>query len=59
MNFNLTAPLLLLREFTPLVSKSQAKKILILTSVLGSIEIGYGMPGLANAYSVAKAALNM
>ncbi len=59
VNFNITAPLLLLREFVPLVSKSKAKKILVLTSILGSTEIGYRMPGLANAYSVAKAALNM
>lgn len=59
VNFNITAPLLLLREFVPLVRKSQAKKILVVTSALGSIERASALPNLVNAYSVAKAALNM
>ncbi len=59
VTFNIKSPLLLIREFLPLISRSQSKKILILTSILGSIELGYGLPGLANAYAVAKAALNM
>ncbi|KAL6694005.1 putative short-chain dehydrogenases/reductase [Trichoderma pleuroticola] len=59
VSFNLTTTLLLLREFVPLVSKSEAKKILIISSVLGSTELGASMPNLQNAYSTAKAALNM
>jgi NAD(P)-dependent dehydrogenase (short-subunit alcohol dehydrogenase family) len=49
----------LLRSFLPLIRKSSTKKITILTSQLGSVEIGFKLPGLANAYSISKAALNM
>lgn len=59
VNFNLTATLLLLREFIPLVRKSVAKRVLVISSVLGSTELGASMPNLQNAYSTAKAALNM
>ncbi|KAG9233059.1 putative short-chain dehydrogenases/reductase [Amylocarpus encephaloides] len=59
VNFNITTPILLLKEFVPLVRKSEAKRILVITSVLGSIQLGASMPGLANGYSVGKAALNM
>lgn len=59
LEFNLAAPIYLLREFLPLVRKSQAKKILVITSILASIELGGYMTGLANGYSVSKAALNM
>jgi len=50
---------LLLRGFLPLVKKSSAKKVMQLSSVLGSIEYAGSMPGLTPSYSVAKAALNM
>ncbi|KAK3688353.1 putative short-chain dehydrogenases/reductase [Podospora appendiculata] len=59
MNFNLVSTIRLYRAFLPLVRKSSAKKIVQLTSVLGSIQLAAGSPGLANGYSVAKAALNM
>ncbi|KKP01094.1 short-chain dehydrogenase [Trichoderma harzianum] len=57
--FNLTTTLLLLREFVPLIRKSVSKKVLVISSVLGSTELGASMPNLQNAYSTAKAALNM
>ncbi|KPM34770.1 hypothetical protein AK830_g11801 [Neonectria ditissima] len=59
MQFNLTSPIYLLREFLPLIRKGEAKKILIMTSSLGSVELAGYMTGLANTYSVAKASLNM
>jgi len=59
LRFNIIVPVNLLRTFLPSIKKSKEKKILILTSQLGSIELGAYMPNLANAYSVAKAALNM
>ncbi|KAK3323657.1 putative short-chain dehydrogenases/reductase [Cercophora scortea] len=59
LNFNLISTIRLYRAFLPLIRKSTAKKIVQVTSVLGSIELAAGSPGLANGYSVAKAALNM
>ncbi|EED16104.1 short-chain dehydrogenases/reductase, putative [Talaromyces stipitatus ATCC 10500] len=59
VDFTITAPLNLLREFLPLIRKGQAKRALFVTSVIGSIELAAHMPGLLNAYAVARAALNM
>ncbi|KAB5578185.1 putative short-chain dehydrogenases/reductase [Coniochaeta sp. 2T2.1] len=59
MHFNLVVTVNLLRAFLPSITKGREKKILVITSQLGSIEQGGHMPNLANAYSVAKAALNM
>ncbi|KAH8660395.1 putative short-chain dehydrogenases/reductase [Xylariales sp. PMI_506] len=59
LNFTVTAPLLVVREFLPLIRKSQAKRIVVITSALGSIESAIHTPGLADGYSVARAALNM
>ncbi|KAF2673280.1 putative short-chain dehydrogenases/reductase [Microthyrium microscopicum] len=59
LNFQLVATISLFRAFLPLIKKSEQKKVLVLTSVLGSIELGIGMPGLANTYSIMKAGLNM
>jgi NAD(P)-dependent dehydrogenase (short-subunit alcohol dehydrogenase family) len=59
LQFNLIVPVRLFRAFLPLIRLSQEKKILVLTSQLGSIELGASLPDLANAYSVAKAGLNM
>jgi len=59
LRFNLVFTVNLLRELLPRITQGKEKKILILTSQLGSIELGAYMPNLANAYSVAKAALNM
>ncbi len=59
LDFTVTAPLVLVREFLPLVRKSEAKRVLVITSSLGSIENAAFLPNLANGYSVARAALNM
>lgn len=57
--FTVSAPVNLLREFLPLVRKSETKKALFVTSVLGSIQVAPRMPNLLVAYSVSRAALNM
>lgn len=59
IDFNITAPILLIRAFLPLIRKGSSKKILIITSTLGSISNAIHLPGLGNAYSIAKAGLNM
>jgi NAD(P)-dependent dehydrogenase (short-subunit alcohol dehydrogenase family) len=59
VNFTLTAPLLLVRGFLPLVCKSKEKKILIITSIVGSLTIAPALINLGNGYSIARAALNM
>ncbi|KAI5462016.1 putative short-chain dehydrogenases/reductase [Mariannaea sp. PMI_226] len=59
LNFTVTAPILLLRAFLPLIRKSEAKKVLLVSSSLGSITTASYLPNLANGYSVARAALNM
>lgn len=59
INFTVTAPLLLVREFLPIIKKSEQKRILVLTSALGSLQQAAYMPNLANAYSVSRATLNM
>ncbi|RFU78916.1 hypothetical protein TARUN_3312 [Trichoderma arundinaceum] len=57
--FSIISTVKLLRALLPSVKKGNDKKILVLSSVLGSIETAYHMPGLSNPYSVAKASLNM
>jgi NAD(P)-dependent dehydrogenase (short-subunit alcohol dehydrogenase family) len=59
LSFNAVALVELLRAFLPLIRKGTAKKVTIITSQLGSVELGFQLPGLASAYSVGKAALNM
>jgi NAD(P)-dependent dehydrogenase (short-subunit alcohol dehydrogenase family) len=59
VGFNLKSTIIVVREFLPLIRKSEGKKIGIISSVLGSIEYAGNMIGLANGYSIAKAALNM
>ncbi|KAK7948586.1 uncharacterized protein PG986_009472 [Apiospora aurea] len=59
IEFNVTAPMYLFREFSPLVRKSSVKKIMVVTSALGSIEFSGPVVGPCDAYSVGKAALNM
>lgn len=55
----MVSTVLLLRTFLPLIRRGKDKKIMALSSVLGSIEVGFGMRGLANTYAVLKASLNM
>ncbi|KAJ6786270.1 hypothetical protein PWT90_00810 [Aphanocladium album] len=58
IDFTLKSTIQVIRGFVPLVRKSQAKKILVLTSLFGSIEISQNLP-LSPAYSISRAALNM
>ncbi|KAE9370943.1 NAD(P)-binding protein [Stipitochalara longipes BDJ] len=59
LSFTVTAAFLLVREFLPLIRKSKAKKILMLTSNVGSIELAVTMANVGNAYAISRAALNM
>ena len=59
LSFNTVSTIQVIRAFLPLIRQSQKKSITIMSSQLGSIEIGAMLPGLANAYSVSKASLNM
>lgn len=59
LKFTLGAPLLLIRAFLPLIRKSEDKRILLISSILGSVQIATSVPGAVNGYSVARAALNM
>lgn len=59
IEFKVTAPMYLFREFSPLVCKSSVKKIMVVTSALGSLEFSGPNMGPCDAYSVAKSALNM
>lgn len=58
VEFSVVPQIMLLREFHPLVRKSQAKKVLVITSDVGSIETGQAWP-FSLSYGIAKAALNM
>jgi NAD(P)-dependent dehydrogenase (short-subunit alcohol dehydrogenase family) len=57
--FTVSAPVQLIRTFMPLLLKGKQKVILVLSSILGSIERAPSMPNLSNAYSISRAALNM
>jgi len=59
MTFSTVAPLRVSRAFLPLVKKSEKKNIIFISSVLASSQVTYMMANQFNAYSVAKAALNM
>ncbi|KAF9475581.1 NAD(P)-binding protein, partial [Pholiota conissans] len=59
MTFSTVAPLRVSRAFLPLVKKSELKRIIFISSVLASSHITFLMAGQFNAYSVAKAGLNM
>ena len=59
MSFSTVAPLRVSRAFLPLVKKSEKKNVIFISSVLASSQISYMMANQLNAYSVAKAALNM
>lgn len=59
LTFTVTSPFLLIEEFLPLIRKSKAKKILLLSSNVGSIELAPTIPNIGNAYSICRSALNM
>ncbi|KAH9204931.1 hypothetical protein DL95DRAFT_417848 [Leptodontidium sp. 2 PMI_412] len=49
----------LIRAFLPLIQKGKGKKLIFVTSGLGSIELAASSPNLNATYSVSRAALNM
>lgn len=53
-----TGTVQVLTGFLPLISKSSIKKILVLSSLFGSVELAADLP-LAIGYSMARASLNM
>jgi NAD(P)-dependent dehydrogenase (short-subunit alcohol dehydrogenase family) len=59
LHFMITGTLGLLQSFLPLIRQGHNKKIVVVSSALGSIELATGMPGLNDIYSVTRAALNM
>ena len=59
MDFTIKAPMLLVRAFLPLIRKSEVKRIIVITSGLGSVQNAAYTPNCANGYSVSRAALNM
>lgn len=59
LKINAIAPLAALRAFTPLLLLSTEKKVVFLTSGMGSLSIAANMPFLGDTYSTTKAALNM
>ncbi|KAH9913014.1 uncharacterized protein B0H18DRAFT_218413 [Fomitopsis serialis] len=48
-----------MRSFLPLIREGTAKKIMLLSSGLGSLQNAPYLPGYCESYSVSKAALNM
>ncbi|KAF8160629.1 hypothetical protein B0H34DRAFT_344639 [Crassisporium funariophilum] len=59
IRYNTEYPIIVIRSFLPLIRKSTAKKIVFMTSELGSVDMAGILPMLTNAYSIAKAAFNM
>jgi NAD(P)-dependent dehydrogenase (short-subunit alcohol dehydrogenase family) len=50
---------ILIRSFLPLIRKGTPGRLVFMSSVIGSVELAAGMPMLADAYAVSRAALNM
>ncbi|KAL4248719.1 NAD(P)-binding domain superfamily protein [Abortiporus biennis] len=59
LGLNTTSILHILRAFKALIAKSAQKKVIVITSLGGSIEFAGHAPNYALTYSVSKAALNM
>ena len=59
MTFSTVDPLCVSRAFLPLIKKSELKRIIFVSTILASSQITFLMANQFNAYSVAKAALNM
>ncbi|KAI0783046.1 putative short-chain dehydrogenases/reductase [Abortiporus biennis] len=59
LRINIVAVLEILRVFKPLVSKSTHKKIIVISSVAGSLELAPQYPAVGLTYAVTKAGVNM
>ncbi|KAF5336368.1 hypothetical protein D9611_006578 [Ephemerocybe angulata] len=59
LKFNTVSIIEVTRALLPFIRKSEKKKIIFISSILGSISVGGVWPGVANAYAISKASLNM
>jgi len=59
INFEVVNNIILIRSFLPLIRKGKPGRLIFMSSIIGSVELAAGMPMLADAYSVSRAALNM
>ena len=59
LSFEIINNTIAIRSFLPLIRSGKPGKIIAMSSVIGSLELAAGMPALADAYSVSRAALNM
>lgn len=59
LRVNTVAPLYLLQKLLPSVRKGSAKKILLLSSCMGSIQNAPFFVGCTESYSITKAGINM
>jgi len=59
LNLEIINNTILIRAFLPLIRKGKPGKIIFMSSIIGSVELGAGMPFLNDAYAVSRAALNM
>ncbi|KAH9948679.1 hypothetical protein B0H21DRAFT_820804 [Amylocystis lapponica] len=59
IRLNAIGPILVLRAFLPLIRKGHDKKVVFISSLLGSVDWASDWGDLSIAYSMSKAALNM
>lgn len=59
LNFYTVSVIQVTSALLPLIRKSAVKKIIFITSILGSLETTGSWPLIGNSYSISKAALNM
>lgn len=59
LNFYTVSVIQVTTAFLPLIRKSAVKKMIFITSILGSLETSGSWPLIGNSYSISKAALNM
>jgi len=59
LKINVIAPVATTRAFIPLLEKGTAKKVLYVTTEMGSLTLSSQVPFLSDTYSVGKAGLNM
>ncbi|KAH9839384.1 uncharacterized protein C8Q71DRAFT_509623 [Rhodofomes roseus] len=59
LHVNTAAPLYLLQKFLPLIRKGSEKKVMLISSCLGSLEAAPMFLGCSDSYSLTKAGLNM
>ena len=56
---NTVAPIEVVRQFLPLVRKSTVKKVVLVSTIISSLELAPNLSTLAITYGITKAGLNM